>query len=67
VYGSTREIKGDYQQAPFFARSMRDTHRFIEPVQTYVYLPLVRGARQFPTALRLLRAPEGLDLLHLLS
>jgi hydrogenase-4 component B len=45
VYRSSREIEGDYQQAPFFARSIRYTHRFIEPVEAYIYLPVARGAR----------------------
>lgn len=45
VYRSAREIEGDYYQAPFFARTIRYTHRFIEPVETFVYDPAVRTAR----------------------
>lgn len=66
VYRSSREIEGDYQQAPFFARSIRYTHRFIEPVETYVYLPLARGARRVSDRLSFLQAGNvSLYLLYL--
>lgn len=55
VYRSTREIEGDYHQAPFFARSVRYTHRFIEPVETYVYFPLASGARALSERLSFLQ------------
>ena len=47
VYSSTREIQAEYAQAPFFARTIRYSHRFVEPVGTYLYRPLVRVSRGF--------------------
>ena len=41
VYRSQREVEADYQQAPFFIRGIRYTHRFVEPVDTYIYQPVV--------------------------
>ena len=45
LYQSRREIEGDYQQAPFFARSIHYTHSFTEPIETYLYEPIVAAAR----------------------
>jgi hydrogenase-4 component B len=45
VYRSQREVEADYQQAPFFIRGIRYTHRFVEPIDTYIYQPVVRAAR----------------------
>lgn len=45
VYQSQREVEADYQQAPFFVRRIRYVHRFIEPVETYIYRPVVLAAR----------------------
>ena len=45
VYRSQREVEADYQQAPFFIRGIRYTHRVVEPVDTYLYQPVLRAAR----------------------
>lgn len=45
VYSSTREIQAEYAQAPFFARTIRYSHRFVEPVDAYLYRPVVRASR----------------------
>ena len=66
VYQSARNIEGDYHQAPFFARSIHYTHRFIEPIETYLYEPLVRGARSISERVSFLQAGSvSLYLLYL--
>lgn len=41
VYRSAREIEGEYHQAPYFARTVRYAHHVVEPVETYLYAPIV--------------------------
>jgi hydrogenase-4 component B len=66
VYRSEREIEGDYQQAPFFARTIRYSHRVVEPIETYVYRPVARGARRLSQAAAPLQAGNvSLYLLYL--
>jgi hypothetical protein len=66
IYGSQREIEGDYHQAPFFARRMWYVHRFVEPVETYGYRPVVRAARWLSRSAAPLQAGNlGLYLLYL--
>jgi hydrogenase-4 component B len=50
IYRSRREVEGDYYQAPFFARTISYSHRFVEPIETYLYRPLVRCARRVSEA-----------------
>ena len=45
VYSSQKEIETDYHQAPFFVRDVRYRHRVIEPVERYLYRPVVAAAR----------------------
>jgi hydrogenase-4 component B len=66
VYRSTRHIEGDYQQAPFFARAVRYQHTFIEPIEEYVYGPIVRVALTVSQRLGIFQAGSvSLYLLYL--
>ena len=66
VYRSTRHIEGDYQHAPFFARTVRYQHSFIEPIEEYVYGPIVRSAQSLSQRLSLFQAGSvSLYLLYL--
>jgi hydrogenase-4 component B len=68
VYQSERHIEGDYHQAPFFARSIRYTHRFIEPVQLYLYEPIAAGARALSERMAFLQAGSvSLYLLYMFA
>ncbi len=68
VYRSSRDIEGDYQQAPFFVRSITYTHRFVEPVEVYLYRPLVRWTRAVSEAVGSLQAGNvSLYLLYLFA
>jgi len=66
LYQSRREIEGDYQQAPFFARSIHYTHSFTEPIETYLYEPIVAAARRLSQQLAWVQAGSvSLYLLYL--
>lgn len=68
VYRSTRHIEGDYQHAPFFARTVRYRHTFIEPIEQYVYGPVVRAAQTVSQRLGILQAGSvSLYLLYLFA
>ena len=68
VYRSTRHIEGDYQHAPFFARTVRYRHTFIEPIEEYVYGPIVRAAQSLSQRLSLFQAGSvSLYLLYLFA
>ncbi|MGH7641001.1 MAG: proton-conducting transporter membrane subunit [Candidatus Dormibacteria bacterium] len=56
VYQSRRQIEGDYRQAPHFARSIRYVHHFVEPVDAYLYAPLLRTTRGLSRRLSLLQS-----------
>lgn len=67
MYGSSRVIQGEYAQEPFFARAIQYSHRFVEPVETYVYGPVVRGSQGFARRMWPLRSGNvSLYLLYLL-
>jgi hydrogenase-4 component B len=44
VFRDERAIERDYHQAPFFAHSVRYVRRVVEPVETYLYRPIVTSA-----------------------
>jgi hydrogenase-4 component B len=68
VYQSERHIEGDYHQAPFFARSIRYTHRFVEPIELYVYQPVADAARMLSERMAFLQAGNvSLYLLYLFA
>ncbi len=68
VYRSSRDIEGDYQQAPFFVRSITYAHRFVEPVEVYLYGPVVRWARAVSEVAGFLQAGNvSLYLLYLFA
>jgi hydrogenase-4 component B len=68
VYQSARDIEGDYQQAPFFVRSVRYVHHFVEPIEVYVYAPVVRGVRALSEGVSFLQAGSvSLYLLYLFA
>jgi hydrogenase-4 component B len=68
VYQSTRDIEGDYHQAPFFVRSVRYVHRFVEPIEVYVYAPVVSAMRAFSERASFLQAGSvSLYLLYLFA
>lgn len=68
VYRSAREIEGDYHQAPFFARAVRYSHSYIEPVEVYLYEPIVAGLRLLARGVaRLQSGSISLYLLYLFA
>ena len=68
VYRSTRHIEGDYEQAPFFARTVRYRHTFIEPVEEYIYGPVVRIAQRVSQRLGIFQSGNvSLYLLYLFA
>jgi hydrogenase-4 component B len=68
VYRSTRHIEGDYEQAPFFARTVRYRHTFIEPIEEYVYGPIVRSAQMVSQRLGIFQAGSvSLYLLYMFA
>ncbi|HVB13990.1 MAG TPA: proton-conducting transporter membrane subunit [Candidatus Dormibacteraeota bacterium] len=46
VFRDQRAVERDYHQAPFFAHSVRYGRRVVEPVEAYVYRPVVAAARR---------------------
>lgn len=46
VYRSRREIEADYHVAPYYVRGVHYRHRVTEPVERYLYRPVVAGARR---------------------
>jgi hydrogenase-4 component B len=68
VYRSTRHIEGDYEGAPMSARTVRYSHTFIEPIEEYVYGPIVRHAYALSQRLGILQAGSvSLYLLYLFA
>ncbi len=66
VFQAQRAIEGEYEQAPFFARSIRYVRRVVEPVEAYVYRPVVTAARSLSLAAGRLQAGSvSLYLLYL--
>ncbi|MGB9482392.1 MAG: hypothetical protein WCB86_00630, partial [Candidatus Dormiibacterota bacterium] len=58
----------DYHQAPFFAHSVRYVRRVVEPVEAYVYRPVITGARRISSAAgRLQSGHVSLYLLYLVA
>lgn len=68
VFRDQREIQRDYHQAPFFTHSVRYVRRVVEPVETYLYRPLVLGARGLSQRVsRLQSGHVNLYLLYLVA
>ncbi|HUY10313.1 MAG TPA: proton-conducting transporter membrane subunit [Candidatus Dormibacteraeota bacterium] len=68
VFRDQRDIERDYHQAPFFAHSVRYLRRVVEPVEAYVYQPVVSGARRVSSvAGRLQSGHVSLYLLYLVA
>jgi len=68
VFRDQRAIERDYHQAPFFAHSIRYRRRVVEPVATYLYHPLIGGARRVSAAVgRLQSGHVNLYLLYLVA
>jgi hypothetical protein len=44
VFRDERAIERDYHQPPFFAHSVRYVRRVVEPVETYLYRPIITSA-----------------------
>ncbi len=45
VFRDRRAVEREYHQAPFFAHSVRYFRRVVEPVESYLYRPVVSGMR----------------------
>ncbi|MGC1908631.1 MAG: proton-conducting transporter membrane subunit [Candidatus Dormiibacterota bacterium] len=68
VFRDQRDIERDYHQAPFFAHSVRYLRRVVEPVEAYVYRPVITGARRLSSAAgRLQSGHVSLYLLYLVA
>ena len=68
VFGDQRTVQQDYHQAPYYAHSVRYERRVVEPVETYVYQPLVLAARRFSRWISVIQAGNvSLYLLYLVA
>jgi len=68
VFRDQRAIEREFHQAPFFAHSIHYVRRVVEPVETYVYRPVVASVgRLSALAGRLQSGQVGLYLLYLVA
>ncbi len=68
VYRSRREIEVDYHVAPHHVRGIHYRHRVTEPVERYLYRPVVAGARRLSRAVsRLQGGSLSVYLLYLFA
>jgi formate hydrogenlyase subunit 3/multisubunit Na+/H+ antiporter MnhD subunit len=68
VFRDRRAIERDYHQAPFFAHSVRYVRRVVEPVEAYVYQPVIGVSRRISAvAGRLQSGHVSLYLLYLVA
>lgn len=68
MFRDQRAIEREYHQAPFFAHSIHYVRRVVEPVETYLYRPVVATAgRVSALAGRLQSGHVGLYLLYLVA
>ncbi len=68
IFRAQRAIEGDYDQPPYFVRSLRYARRVVEPVDAYVYRPAVGAARCLSRAAGRLQAGSvSLYLLYVVA
>ncbi len=68
IFGDQRSVQQDYHQAPYYAHSVRYERRVVEPVETYLYRPLVGAARRISRWSRVIQAGNvSLYLLYLVA
>jgi formate hydrogenlyase subunit 3/multisubunit Na+/H+ antiporter MnhD subunit len=68
VFGDRRRVQQDYHQAPYYAHSVRYERRVVEPVDTYVYQPVVAAARRISRWVSVIQAGNvSLYLLYLVA
>jgi hypothetical protein len=64
VFRDQKVIEGDYHQPAYFAHTIRFVRRVVEPLETYLYAPVVSTARRVPKGAR--RIQSGNVSLYLL-
>ncbi|MGC2192610.1 MAG: proton-conducting transporter membrane subunit [Candidatus Dormiibacterota bacterium] len=68
VFRDQRAIERDYHQAPFFTHSVRYLRRVVEPVEAYLYQPVVTASRRISAAAGHLQSGHvSLYLLYLVA
>jgi hydrogenase-4 component B len=68
VFGDQRTVQQDYHQAPYYAHSVRYERRVVEPVETYLYQPLVAAAHRLSRWVSVVQAGNvSLYLLYLVA
>ncbi|MHB1575014.1 MAG: proton-conducting transporter transmembrane domain-containing protein [Candidatus Dormibacteria bacterium] len=68
VFRDQRRVHQDYHQAPYYAHSVRYERRVVEPIEAYLYQPLVSAARRVAAWSSVIQAGNvSLYLLYLVA